>query len=60
MREALRERELMLSPWRPHLVRPVSFLYPLRRRGWERVYVGAGLALYDTLGGGARCPRTGT
>ena len=34
----------------PHLVRPVPFLYPLKHRGWERPYVGAGVALYDTLG----------
>ncbi len=57
VREALRERELMLSTLAPHLVKPVSFLYPLTRRGWERVYVGAGLALYDTLGGGSSLPR---
>ena len=29
VREALRERELMLTPLAPHLVKPVSFLYPL-------------------------------
>ncbi|MCW2621459.1 MAG: FAD-dependent oxidoreductase [Frankiales bacterium] len=57
VREALRERELMLTRLAPHLVRPVSFLYPITRRGWERVYVGAGLALYDTLGGKSSLPR---
>jgi glycerol-3-phosphate dehydrogenase len=57
VREALRERELMLNRIAPHLVKPVSFLYPLQRRGWERPYVGAGLALYDTLGGGRSVPR---
>lgn len=56
VREALRERELMLSTLAPHLVRPVSFLYPLTRRGWERAYVGAGLALYDHLGGRSSLP----
>jgi glycerol-3-phosphate dehydrogenase len=38
-------------------VRPVPFLYPLTRRGWERPYVGAGIALYDAmslLGGTSR------
>src|SRR5206468_6977217 len=45
VREALRERDLMLTRLAPHLVRPVSFLYPLTRHGWERAYVGAGLAL---------------
>jgi glycerol-3-phosphate dehydrogenase len=50
VREALRERGLLLSRLAPHLVRPVPFLYPLTHRGWERPYVGAGLALYDTMG----------
>jgi glycerol-3-phosphate dehydrogenase len=54
VREALRERDLILNRLAPHLARPVSFLYPLTHRGWERVYVGAGLALYDTVVGGAR------
>lgn len=57
VREALRERELMLTRIAPHLVRPVAFLYPLRHRFWERVYVGAGLALYDRLGGRSSVPR---
>lgn len=48
VREALAERSLLLG-LAPHLVRPVPFLYPLRHRGWERPYVGAGLALYDAL-----------
>jgi glycerol-3-phosphate dehydrogenase len=47
VREAPREWELMLTRIAPHLVKPVSFLYPLRHRGWERPYVGAGLALYE-------------
>jgi glycerol-3-phosphate dehydrogenase len=34
----------------PHLIRPVLFLFPLTHYGWERVYVGAGVTLYDTLG----------
>jgi glycerol-3-phosphate dehydrogenase len=50
VREALRERGLLLQRLAPHLVRPVPFLYPLRHRGWERVYAGAGVLLYDTLG----------
>ncbi len=57
VREALRERELMLGRIAPHLVRPVSFLYPLKGRGWERPYVTAGLALYDTIGGARSVPR---
>ncbi|RYV49425.1 glycerol-3-phosphate dehydrogenase/oxidase [Pengzhenrongella frigida] len=49
VREALTERDLLLTELAPHLVRPVSFLYPLEHRVWERAYVGAGIALYDTL-----------
>ena len=51
VREALRERGLLLNVIAPHLVRPVSFLLPLRHRIWERIYVGAGMLLYDELGG---------
>ncbi len=51
VREALRERSLILNTLAPHLARPVPFLYPLQHRGWERLYVGAGVALYDVLGG---------
>ena len=47
--EALHERNLMLRRLCPHLARPVSFLYPLRHRVWERPYVGAGIGLYDLL-----------
>jgi glycerol-3-phosphate dehydrogenase len=49
--EALRERSLLLNVIAPHLVRPVAFLYPLTQRVWERVYVGAGMLLYDEMGG---------
>ena len=51
VREALHERELMVSTQCPHLVKPVSFLYPLTEKLKERTYVGAGLALYDALRG---------
>src|SRR5262245_3276722 len=49
VREALQERGLLLRHLAPHLVRPIPFLYPLSHRGWERPYLGAGLALYDAL-----------
>jgi glycerol-3-phosphate dehydrogenase len=49
VREALTERGLLLDRIAPHLVRPVQFLYPLQHRGWERPYVGAGIALYDAM-----------
>ncbi|MDV3219916.1 glycerol-3-phosphate dehydrogenase/oxidase [Intrasporangium sp.] len=57
VREALRERDLTLKTLAPHLVRPVSFLYPLTGRGWERPYVTAGLTLYDSMGGPRSMPR---
>ena len=47
--EALTERDLLINELAPHLVKPVAFLYPLEHRVWERAYVGAGVALYDTL-----------
>jgi glycerol-3-phosphate dehydrogenase len=50
VREALRERSLLLNTLCPHLVHPVPFLYPLTEH-WERPYVGAGMVLYDSLGG---------
>jgi glycerol-3-phosphate dehydrogenase len=49
VREALRERGLLLDRIAPHLVRPVPFLYPLQHRVWERPYVGTGIALYDAM-----------
>jgi glycerol-3-phosphate dehydrogenase len=57
VREALYERDLTVSRLAPHLVRPVSFLYPLTHYCWERIYVGAGLALYDFMGGARALPR---
>ena len=57
VREALRERSLLLQRLAPHLVRPVPFLFPLTHRGWQRAYIGAGVLLYDTLGGARAVPR---
>jgi glycerol-3-phosphate dehydrogenase len=56
VREALRERGLIFGRLAPHLVRPVSFLYPLQHRVWERAYVGAGIAIYDALAALAHNP----
>lgn len=56
VREALKERGLLLNKLAPHLVRPVSFLFPLQHRVWERAYIGAGIALYDTIGGARALP----
>lgn len=47
VREALVERGLLLQRLAPHLVKPVRFLYPLTRPVIERLYVGAGMLLYD-------------
>src|SRR5215469_11192665 len=49
VREALKERGLLLERLAPHLVRPVPFLYPLTGHAWERVYAGSGVALYDGM-----------
>ncbi|MFC4115277.1 glycerol-3-phosphate dehydrogenase/oxidase [Nonomuraea zeae] len=51
VREALKERDLLVSRLAPHLVKPVTFLYPLRRKVVEQPYVAAGLTLYDALEG---------
>ncbi|KQO97328.1 glycerol-3-phosphate dehydrogenase/oxidase [Leifsonia sp. Leaf264] len=47
VREALTERGLLLQRIAPHLVKPVRFLYPLKKRVIERFYIGAGMLLYD-------------
>ena len=47
--EALKERGLSLQKLAPHLVKEVGFIYPLQHRVWERVYAGAGVALYDAM-----------
>lgn len=57
VRESLRERRLLLQNLAPHLMKPIRFLLPLRHRLWERAYLGAGLILYDTLGGAGAVPR---
>ncbi len=57
VREALKERGLLLQRIAPHLVKPVRFLYPLKQRVIERCYVGAGMLLYDILSySGGRAP----
>ncbi|MFC3299977.1 glycerol-3-phosphate dehydrogenase/oxidase [Arthrobacter agilis] len=57
VKEALKERGLLIQRIAPHLVKPVPFLYPLTKRFVERPYVGAGIALYDAMsmtGGNSR------
>lgn len=55
--EALKERGLLLNELAPHLIRPVSFLFPLSHRVWERAYIGTGIQMYDTIGGAKHLPR---
>jgi glycerol-3-phosphate dehydrogenase len=50
VREALSERSILLQRIAPHLVHPVSFLFPFTHFGWERAYVGTGVSAYDALG----------
>ncbi len=50
VREALSERSILLQRLAPHLVHPVSFLFPFDHYGWERAYVGTGVTAYDLLG----------
>jgi glycerol-3-phosphate dehydrogenase len=50
VREALAERSLLLQRIAPHLVHPVSFLFPFTHHAWERLYIGAGVTAYDMLG----------
>jgi len=57
VREALRERQLLLTRLAPHLVKPVAFIWPLTHRCWERPYLAAGLWLYDTMAGRRAVPR---
>jgi glycerol-3-phosphate dehydrogenase len=35
----------------------VPFLFPLSHHVWERVYIGTGIQLYDTIGGSKHLPR---
>jgi glycerol-3-phosphate dehydrogenase len=51
VREAAHERNLCVELLCPHLARPTPFLFPISHRGWQRPYLGAGVLLYDLLGG---------
>jgi len=55
IREALAERDLLLTTLAPHLVSPQQFVFPLKR--WQRPIIGAGVALYEMLGASRRDPR---
>ncbi len=50
IREALTERNLLVTKLAPHLVAPQEFVFPLKR--WQRPVIGAGVLLYEMLGSG--------
>jgi glycerol-3-phosphate dehydrogenase len=57
VRKDLEERQTLLRI-APHLVRPVSFLIPVYgSSGWQRLYLGTGLHLYDILARGSTLPK---
>ena len=47
--EALRERDRLLRRTAPHLVHPISFVFPFFRRAIDRAFIGSGIALYDAM-----------
>jgi glycerol-3-phosphate dehydrogenase len=47
--EALRERDLLLTRTAPHLVKPISFVFPFFKRVVERAFIGSGVMLYDAM-----------
>ncbi len=51
--EALRERDLLLTTTAPHLVKPISFVFPMKNH-LERGFIGSGIALYDAMQVGHR------
>jgi len=51
VRQAILERQMMVTHQAPHLVKPITFIYPLHRKYIDRVRVGVGLLLYDLLQG---------
>ncbi len=55
--EALKERKLALQTLCPHLAKPVKFIYPLQRRGIDRIYAGLGIGVYDVMGAGRGVPQ---
>lgn len=57
VRQSLQERALLLRRLAPHLVQPVPFLFPLHKPAFDRLLIGAGVGLYDLLGGAGALPR---
>lgn len=49
VQEALHERGLLRHSIAPHLVWPIPFVYPIKHRIWERLYMALGIAMYDGL-----------
>lgn len=51
VREALKERGLLLHRLAPHLVNPVPFIIPYRGGFLQRLYLSIGVFLYERLAG---------
>ncbi|WP_058235126.1 glycerol-3-phosphate dehydrogenase/oxidase [Devriesea agamarum] len=47
--EALRERDLMIRHTAPHLVHPISFVFPFEKPFIDRAFIGSGVLLYDAM-----------
>ncbi|MBB5833202.1 glycerol-3-phosphate dehydrogenase/oxidase [Brachybacterium aquaticum] len=47
--EALRERDLLIQHTAPHLVKPISFVFPFFRKVIDRGFIGSGVMLYDAM-----------
>ena len=47
--EALRERDLLIQRTAPHLVKPISFVFPFFKKVFDRAFIGSGVMLYDAM-----------
>ncbi|MBE9404705.1 glycerol-3-phosphate dehydrogenase/oxidase [Brachybacterium sp. Marseille-Q2903] len=47
--EALRERDLLIKHTAPHLVHPISFVFPFFHKVVDRAFIGSGVMLYDAM-----------
>ncbi|MGQ4536833.1 glycerol-3-phosphate dehydrogenase/oxidase [Dermabacteraceae bacterium P13264] len=47
--EALKERDLLIRRTAPHMVKPISFVFPFARPVFDRAFIGSGVMLYDMM-----------
>lgn len=47
--EALRERDLLLRHTAPHLVHALPFVFPFKKRLFDRAFISSGVTLYDAM-----------